>query len=306
MQYKDYYKILGVEKTATKEEIKKKFRQLAKQYHPDLHPGDEEAEKKFKEINEAYEVLSDDKKRSTYDNFGSNYNFQGGQNFDPNSYGFSHFTSGGAGDFSDFFNLIFGGNFNGGDFGGGADSNTGFGGFSDLFGGRRRAQRKEPYESNLDVSIEELQNGTTKKLTLNINGVNHNIDVKVPRGMTPNKRIKVRGSKWGIDRDILFSINVKGNNEKLEGLDIIRELEVYPWEAYFGGEKVVEVGDDKIKLKLPKNIESGKKIRIKSKGFKDMKGNKGDLFFKVKIKNPSSLNEEQEKMYRTLYDSFNK
>lgn len=306
MQYKDYYKILGVEKNATKEEIKKKFRQLAKQYHPDLHPGDEEAEKKFKEINEAYEVLSDDKKRSTYDNFGSNYNFQGGQNFDPNSYGFSHFTSGGAGDFSDFFNLIFGGNFNGGDFGGGADSNTGFGGFSDLFGGRRRSQRREPYESNLDVTIEELQNGTTKKLTLNINGINHDIDVKVPRGMTPNKRIKVRGSKWGIDRDILFSINVKGNNEKLEGLDIIRELEVYPWEAYFGGEKVVEVGDDKIKLKLPKNIESGKKIRIKSKGFKDMKGNKGDLFFKVKINNPDSLNEDQEKMYKSLYDSFNK
>ena len=308
MQYKDYYKILGVEKGATKEEIKKKFRQLAKQYHPDLHPGDEEAEKKFKEINEAYEVLSDDKKRSTYDNFGSNYNFQGGQNFDPNSYGFSHFSSGGAGDFSDFFNLIFGGNFNGSNFSAesSSSSNSGFGGFSDLFGSRRRTQRREPYESNLDLSIEELQNGNTKKLTLNINGTNHNIDVKVPRGMTPNKRIKVRGSKWGLDRDILFSINVIGNGEKLEGLDIIRDLEVYPWEAYFGGEKVAEVEGKKIKLKLPKNIESGKKIRIKSKGFQDMKGNKGDLFFKVKLKNPDTLNEEQENLYKSLYESFNK
>lgn len=300
MEYKDYYKVLGVDKSATKDEIKREFRKLAKKYHPDLNPGDKEAEKKFKEINEAYEVLGDEKKRATYDNFGSSYNFQGGQNFDPNSYGFSHFTSNSSGDFSDFFNLIFGGNFGTGASGG----RETFSGFSDIFGGGRR-RKVTPYESTIDLSISELQNGVVKNLSLNVNGELKNIEVKVPSGMTPDKRIKVRGSKWGIDRDILFSINVVDFNAELDGLDIIKELTVYPWEAYFGSEKTVDVGDKKLKLKIPKNVDAGKKIRIKGKGFKNMKGTQGDLFFRVKIVNPKNLSREQEKLYKDLMNSFN-
>lgn len=296
MEYRDYYKILGVDKNASKDEIKKKFRELAKKYHPDLNPGDAEAEKKFKEINEAYEVLSDDKKRKTYDNFGSNYNFQGGQNFDPGSYGFTYTNfGGGSGDFSDFFNLIFG-NMGGGE-------STGFGGFSDIFsGGSRRKRETPPYESVLDVTVDDLKNGALKSISLSINGKVHNIEVKVPRGMTPDKRIKVRGSKWGIDRDILFSVEVKDAGETLVGNDIIRKLEVLPWEAYFGAEKQVNVNGKTIKLKVPAHIESGKKIRIKKQGFEDMKGNKGDLLFEIVITNPKNMSKEKEDIYRTLLE----
>lgn len=301
MEYKDYYKVLGVDKSATKDEIKREFRKLAKKYHPDLNPGDKEAEKKFKEINEAYEVLGDEKKRATYDNFGSSYNFQGGQNFDPNSYGFSHFSSNASGDFSDFFNLIFGGNFGGGT----SSGSQNFGGFGDIFGGSRRRHSVSPYESTIDLTISELQNGTVKSLSLNVNGEIKNIDVKVPTGMTPDKRIKVRGSKWGLDRDILFSINVVDNSAELDGVDIVKELPVYPWEAYFGSEKTVDVGDKKLKLKIPKNVDAGQKIRIKGKGFKNMKGIQGDLFFKIKIVNPKHMNKEQENLYKDLMNSFN-
>ncbi|MCI6609426.1 MAG: DnaJ domain-containing protein [Ezakiella sp.] len=296
MEYRDYYKILGVDKNASKDEIKKKFRELAKKYHPDLNPGDAEAEKKFKEINEAYEVLSDDKKRKTYDNFGSNYNFQGGQNFDPSSYGFTYTNfGGGSGDFSDFFNLIFG-NMGGGE-------SAGFGGFSDIFsGGSRRKRETPPYESVLDVTVDDLKNGALKSISLSINGKVHNIEVKVPRGMTPDKRIKVRGSKWGIDRDILFSVEVKDAGETLVGNDIIRKLEVLPWEAYFGAEKQVNVNGKTIKLKVPAHIESGKKIRIKKQGFEDMKGNKGDLLFEIVITNPKNMSKEKEDIYRTLLE----
>lgn len=296
MEYRDYYKILGVDKNASKDEIKKKFRKLAKKYHPDLNPGDAEAEKKFKEINEAYEVLSDDNKRKTYDNFGSNYNFQGGQNFDPSSYGFTYTNfGGGSGDFSDFFNLIFG-NMGGGE-------SAGFGGFSDLFGGGSRRKRETPaYESTLEVTVDDLKNGALKSISLSINGKVHNIEVKVPRGMTPDKRIKVRGSKWGIDRDILFSVVVKDAGETLEGNDIIRKLEVLPWEAYFGAEKQVNVNGKTIKLKIPAHIESGKKIRIKKQGFEDMKGNKGDLLFEIVITNPKSMSKEKEDIYRNLLE----
>jgi len=116
MEYKDYYKILGVSKDASKEEIKRAYRKLAKKYHPDLNPGNKEAQERFKEINEAYEVLSDDNKRRQYDAFGSAYNFTHGQNFDPSQFGFENFgngyrytyTTNGAEGFSDFFKMFFG------------------------------------------------------------------------------------------------------------------------------------------------------------------------------------------------------
>ena len=301
MEYKDYYKILGVEKSATADEIKSAFRKLAKKYHPDLNPNNEEAEKKFKEINEAYEVLGDEKKRKTYDTFGTTNNFSGGQNFDPNAYGYSGFTGSGNADFSDFFNMFFGGA------GGGRSSRTyystgdgGFGGgFEDIFGGGR-SKRPQNYEMELEVSINDAMHGALKKLNLNIGGQLKTIEVKIPRGITENKKIRVRGEKWGLDRDIMFSIKINPHPYKMKGLDLYKDLELYPWEAYFGTEKEIEVLGTKMKLKTPPNMQSDKKIKLKGKGFVDMKNNTGDLYANIKIINPTNLSKEKEELLRKL------
>ena len=171
MEYKDYYKILEVDKNASQEEIKKSFRRLAKKYHPDLNPNDEVAQEKFKEINEAYEVLGDEEKKKKYDMFGSSYNFTGGQNFDPSQYGFgngytyTYTTSGDGAGFSDF-SICFGG-----------DSGSGFN-INDLFGGAKggRASRRgyrperQSYDSELNITLEEGYKGTTKSISLNFGG----------------------------------------------------------------------------------------------------------------------------------------
>lgn len=297
MEYKDYYKILGVDKTATADEIKRAFRSLAKKYHPDLNPNDAEAEKKFKEINEAYEVLSDDQKRKTYDMFGTTNNFTGGQNFDPNAYGYSGFSGGGNADFSDFFNMFFGG-------GGRSYSRTyysdggDFGGFEDLFGDRSRGPRN--YEMELEVSLKDAMHGALKKLNINIGGATQQIEVKIPRGITEDKKIRVRGEKWGLDKDIMFSIKINPYPYKMEGLDLYKDIELYPWEAYFGAEKTIDVMGSTIKLKTPPNMQSDKKIKLRGKGFVDMKDNKGDLYVNVKIVNPTNLSPEKEELFRKL------
>ncbi len=303
MEYKDYYKILQVDKDASQDEIKKAFRRLAKKYHPDLHPDDNTAQEKFKEINEAYEVLGDEDKKKRYDMFGSNYNFTGGQNFDPSQYGFgdgytyTYRTSGDGSGFSDFFNMFFEGGssgFNIDDLFGGAD-----------FGGRRTGRGYRPkgqsYESELNLTLEEAYRGTTKDISLNFGGQTKNMTIKVPKGILPGKRLKVKGEKWGIDGDVLFKINfIKKDGERLEGVDIISRLDVLPWEAALGTKLIVDTLEGKIKISIPKGIDSGKKIRIPNKGYRDMEGNKGDLYMEINIVNPPTLSMEEEKLYRRL------
>lgn len=298
MEYKDYYKILGVDKKSNQEEIKSAYRKLAKKYHPDLNPNDEKAQEKFKEINEAYEVLGDQSKRKQYDRFGSGYNFQGGQNFDPSQYGFGGESFSGSGDFSDFFNMFFGGSSRG--------SSQGFD-MGDIFGGRQSTRRqRQRFESELEVSIEEAYKGVSKNISLNINGENKNVTVKVPAGILPGKKLRVRGDKWGIDGDILFLINFREDGiDSLEGLDLTRKIEVEPWQAALGEKITVPSLDGKIKISLPEKISSGKKIRIAKKGYKDMKGNRGDLYFMVSIIIPSELSQEEIELYKSLKELSN-
>lgn len=299
MEYRDYYKILGVEKSASQDEIKKSYRKLAKKYHPDLHPDDEKAQEKFKEVNEAYEVLGDEKKRKQYDTFGSSANFSNGQNFDPSQYGFggngyTYTTQGG--DFSDFFNMFFGG-------GGGQRSSRASSGFDigDLFGGgRSRRPQRQSYESELTISLDEAYHGTTKKMTLNIGGENKAIDIKVPSGILPGKKLKVKGEKWGVSGDILFKINVEGGRDTLDGLNVNKKLDIFPDEAALGGKKVVETFEGKIKINIPQGISSGKKIRIPKKGFKDMKKNTGDLYIEINIVIPENLSDKEVELYKQL------
>ena len=299
MEYKDYYKILGVEKSSTQNEIKSKYRKLAKKYHPDLNPDDEKAQEKFKEINEAYEVLGDADKKKQYDQFGSGYNFNNGQNFDPSQHGFGgySYTGSSGGDFSDFFKMFFGGS---------GRSNSRSAGFDigDLFGGggRKGSQRQSPsYESELDITLEEGYKGTTKNITLNIGGENKSLSVNVPKGILPGKKLKVKGEKWGINGDILFKINfIEDRGNTLDGLDITTKLDLLPWEAVLGDKVTVSTLDGKIKINIPKLISSGKKIRIPKKGYKDMKGNQGDLFIEINIVMPEKLTKEEIKLYKEL------
>lgn len=299
MEYRDYYKILGVDKNAGEAEIKKEYRKLAKKYHPDLNPDDEVSANKFKEINEAYEVLSDKEKRKQYDMFGSNYNFTGGQNFDPRNFGFNgSYTS--SGGFSDFFDMIFGGSK--------GSSSSGFGGFSfeNLFGGGKfskgqgQAPQRQKFETEIFVSVEDAYNGIDRDLYVNINNMPKKITVKVPKGITSGKKVKIKGEKFDIEGDILVKINVQEGEYRLDGVNLIKRVNILPWEAYFGTSKVVETLSGKMKIKIPEKIESMKKIRIAKKGFVDLKGNTGDLFLEIVIDNPKNLTDEQIEIYRKL------
>lgn len=301
MKYKDYYEILGVSKDADEKEIKKAYRKLAKKYHPDVNQGDEAAAEKFKEVSEAYEVLSDPDKRKKYDTFGSNYDFSSGYDFDPSQYGYTYTTGGSGADFSDFFETIFGSSKSGGNFSGGFNINDIFGDFSSKGRGRSQKKARNKFESELSISIKEAFEGVTKDVSLTYKQKEYDVAVKVPAGITRGKKVKARGEKFGLPGDILFKINIKDEkNLVLDGLDVTRTVNIYPWEAALGSSKTVETLSGKLKLKIPQGFVGGNKMRISSKGFKDLKGNVGDLYVVFNIVNPKDLTEEQEKLYKEL------
>lgn len=303
MEYKDYYKALGVEKTASDKEIKKAYRNLAKKYHPDLNPGDEAAQEKFKEIGEAYEVLSDPEKRKTYDTFGTSGNFSGGMNFDPSQYGYSYST-GGSGEFSDFFEMFFGGK------GAGSQSQSAGGfDFSHIFGGgekSRRSPRRQTYNTDLSVSIFDAYKGIDRNVTLDINGEPVDVLVKVPAGITSGKKVKVRGEKFGIEGDILFKIQIlDGINTHLDGLDIVKTEDIYPWQALLGDKVLVQTPAGKVRITVPEGTRGGTKLRVPNKGYKDLRGKTGNLVVQFNIINPTDLTDEQKKIYEELKNSYN-
>lgn len=301
MEYKDYYKVLGVDKNATESQIKSAYRKLAKKYHPDLNGGDEKAQEKFKEISEAYEVLGDKEKKKKYDTFGSGYNFTGGQNFNPNDFGFSYTTTSNAGDFSDFFDMFFGGSEKAGN----GSKTAGFN-FRDIFsGGNKRQRSRTQFTSKLNLSIEEAYLGVQKQVNLSYNGKDVLITINVPKGITSGKKLRVKGEKWGIDGDILFEINILENSkQKLENNDLIVKSKIYPWDAYFGGETIINPVSGKLKIKIPKDAKSGQRLKIKGRGFQDLKGNKGDLYVEFEIVNPDELTHEQKDLYKKLKESI--
>lgn len=308
MEYKDYYKVLGIDKDADDKTIKKAYRKLAKQYHPDLHPDDKQAHEKFKEINEAYEVLSDPEKRKTYDTFGSSGNFTGGMNFDPSQYGYSY-TTGGGGDFSDFFDMFFGGASSAG---GGKRRSRSFN-MSDIFGGFSggggasgggRAARTQ-YNTDLTISLEDAYKGVNRNVSLTVNNQPVDVLVKVPAGITEGKKVKVRGDKFGVDGDILFKIHInlpKGTT--MDGLDITVQKDIYPWEAYFGDRVEVELPAGKLRVKVPEKTKGGSKLRLAKKGFKDLKKREGDAYIQFNIINPTSLSAEEEAQYKVMGEKY--
>ena len=323
MEYKDYYKLLGVSRTASKDEIGKAFKKLARKYHPDLNPNDAAAEAKFKEINEAYEVLKDEKKRKLYDQFGSDW--EHGQNFQPppgyenmNFGGGGGFPGGGAG-FSDFFETIFGGGA-----GGGATFRGGFGGggFDGGFGGggyRQRPRRGADSEATYELTLDEAYRGGTKSITLQeqVAGPDNiprmttkTLEVKVPAGVKDGQKIRLAGQgnpgmAGGPKGDLYLKIRIMPHHLfKLSDSDVILDLPLAPWEAVLGATLRVPTLDGAVEMKIPAGIGSGKKLRIKGKGL-GSGAKRGDQYVRIMIQAPDRLGSDEQKLWEELRDKSN-
>ncbi len=314
MKYKDYYEILGVDKNASQDDIKKAYRKLAKKYHPDMNKSNPSSEEKFKEINEAFEVLGDKEKRKKYDMFGQSGNFHQGMDFDPSQFGsqfdFGNFGGGrtytystGNSDFSDFFNMFFGNGHRSASFD-----------FGDIFNkagtGTGRDLKGQDIESEIRISLYEAYHGVKKQFMLDTGMSKQSISVSIPKGIISGQKIKLKGQgaagPTGEKGDLYLKVIInKYDKFTLNDLDLNTSVEVYPWEAYFGTEKIIETLDGKIKLKIPSRIQTGKKIKVPSKGYRDIKGNTGNLFVEVRIINPSSLPPEAEEVYEKLQNLIN-
>ncbi len=281
MEYKDYYQILGVSRTASTDEIKRAYRKLAGKYHPDKNKA-RGAEEKFKQANEANEVLSDPKKRSAYDQLGANW--KAGQQFRPPP-GFGGFGGGRAApgtDFSDFFSSLFGG---GSPFGQG-------GGFEDVAGGFSRTPREQ--NAKLSISLEDSYLGNTLTVTLNA----RTLKVKIPAGITAGQHIRLarQGHHGG---DLLLEVAFHPHPQfSIEGRDIHCTLNIAPWEAALGARLDVPTLGGTVELKLPANSQGGKKMRLKGRGMPGSPA--GDQIITLNIVTPPANTEGERGFYEDM------
>lgn len=307
MQYNDYYSALGLEKNASQEDIKKAYRKLAKKYHPDVNPGNKQAEEKFKQISEAYEVLSDIDKRKKYDTFGSATNFENGHDFDPSQFGrnvrYEYRTSGDS-DHSDFFNMFFGGNsFD----------------FENIFSNAGTASRSRNYsfdgediETQIELTIEEGFKGVEKRITLRSQKGDKSLTFNVPKGVKDGEKIRLHGQgehgvNGGKNGDLYLIVKLKSSDKfTIEGNNLTTSLDIMPWDAALGGERAVEILDGKILIKIPAGIQTDSKIRAHAKGYTDRNGVRGDLYIKVRIVNPVIINDEMKELYEKLRKAASK
>lgn len=309
MKYRDYYEILGVDKKASQDEIKKAYRKLAKKYHPDAHPGDKSAEDKFKEANEAYEVLGDAEKRKKYDQFGREGQFANGADFDPSQYGYGNnvryeYKQGGNSDFSDFFNMFFGGSnpFGSFDRGGIFGQKQGRGGqFT-----QNRQMKGEDSEAVLEITPSEGFSGAERMISLRTTAGERTISLKIPAGIKAGEKIKLAGQgspgmNGGSNGDLYLKVEFRHDTGyELDGLNLEAQVELYPWEAALGSEITFETLDGKISVKIPAGIKTGNRIRVAGKGYKDRSGTRGDLYLRVKLVNPEKLDKAQLDLYEQL------
>ncbi len=293
VEYKDYYKVLGVKKDASQGEISRAFKKLAKKYHPDVNPDNPEAEEKFKEANEAHEVLKDHEKRKMYDQLGPNW--QHGQNFQPPP-GFENirFHSAGTGDFSDFFSAIFGG----GGFPGGAS----FQGFDRGF----PPARGENAETELVLTLEEAFTGGLKTISLALGGAGQkNLEVTIPAGITEGAKIRLTGqgypgSSGAPAGDLFLQIKIKPHPLfQVQGKNIVFELALTPWEAALGMILQVPTLGKAVEMNIPPGINSGQKLRLRGKGLGQGKA-KGDQLIQVMIKIPKVNSKKEKELWQQL------
>jgi curved DNA-binding protein len=295
MEYVDYYKILGVDKNASTEDIKKAYRKLARKYHPDVNPNNKEAHKKFQEINEANEVLSDPEKRKKYDQYGKDWKHaeeferarQQQQRQRTYSAGEEQFFGGAdEGNFSDFFESLFGG-----------------------MGGERNSRRGtkfrgQDYEAELHLTLREAY--STHQRTLTIDG--KNIRITIPAGVENGQKIRLKGHgapgvNGGPNGDLYITFVIEDDPQfKRLGNDVYTNAEIDLYTAVLGGETTVETLSGKLKLKVPAGTQNDTKTRVRGKGFPVYKkeGEFGDLYITYKVKIPTHLSEKEKQLFTEL------
>lgn len=300
MAFIDYYKVLGIDKNATEKDIKSAYRKLARKYHPDVNPNDAEAEKQFKQVNEANEVLSDPEKRKKYDKYGENwqhgeayeqarqqqqqqrgYAYEGGSAQDFGSFDFG----GGGGDFSDFFSSMFGG-------GGGKSS--------------RQSARYRGQDFNAELQLDLRDVMESKKQTLTVNG--KNIRLTIPAGIENGQTIKIAGhggpgANGAPAGDLYITFNIPHDPEfKRSGSDLHKTLNIDLYTAVLGGEITADTLTGKVKLKVAPGTQNNTKVKLKGKGMPVYKkeGQHGDLYLTYNITLPTKLTDKQRELFEEL------
>lgn len=299
MAFIDYYKILGVAKTASEKDIKSAYRKLARKHHPDLNPNDAESNKLFQQLNEANEVLSDPEKRKKYDKYGENW--QNGEAYEQarqqqsqqrGSYGGGQQDFGGGGDFSEFFSSMFGGGPPGGGTGGG-----------------RQSQRYRGQDLNATYQVSLRDALESKKQTLTVNG--KSIRLTIPAGIEDGQTIKITGhgspgSNGAPAGDLYIAFTIPADPDfKRTGSDLNRTINLDLYTAVLGGEITAETLSGKVKLKVSAGTQNNTKVKLKGKGMPVYKidGQFGDLYLTYNIQIPTSLTDKQRELFEELAKS---
>lgn len=294
MDFIDYYKVLEVDKSASEADIKKAYRRLARKLHPDLNPNDESAKKKFQQINEAHEVLSDPEKRKQYDKYGKDWKHaeqfekagqqQRGQQ--ENDFGQQGYSQGfEEGDYSDFFESIFG---------------RGAGGRS---GGNTKF-RGQDFRAQLQLDLKDVFRSHQQTLTVN----GKNIRLTIPAGVENGQTIKIsghggEGMNGGPKGDLYITFSIANHTKfKREGSNLYSDADLDLYTAVLGGEVMIDTFDGKVKLKVSPGTQSDSKVKLKGKGFPVYKkeGEFGDLFVTWKIKIPTNISEKEKELFSEL------
>jgi curved DNA-binding protein len=313
LEYKDYYATLGVKKDASQDEIQKAYRKLARKYHPDVNKAPE-AEVKFKEVGEAYEVLKDEEKRQKYDQYGSAWKRAQqtgapppgweGINFDFGGMGGMGGQGGfGGGEFSSFFDMLFGGRR-----GAGGGAGAGFPGFGGQAGFRGSGGDSE---AALSISLEEAVRGGKREIALSDpnTGQRRTLSVKIPEGVRAGQRIRLAGQGQpgmggGPAGDLYLKIEIEPDPRfRVEGSNLHTAVPIAPWEAALGGDAEVQTLDGSVRVKIPAGSSSGRKIRLRGRGLPQSGGEKGDLLAEIRIMVPEKLSDRERELFEELAEA---
>lgn len=297
MDYIDYYKTLEITKAATEAEIKKAYRKLARKYHPDLNPNDKEAEKKFKEINEANEVLSNAENRKKYDKYGKDWKHA--DEFEKAGYNPNQQQSRQQQTNQDYSG------FEGGDFSGNDFSEF----FNSMYGGARGGRSQSKYRGqdfNAELQLDLATAYTTTKQNLTVNG--KNIRITIPAGVENGQIIKIPGhgglgANGGPNGDLYITFIIENSSDfKREGNNLYADVDLDLYTALLGGEIFVTTFDGKVKIKVPEETSTGTKVKLKGKGFPVYKKDNqfGDLYITYKIKTPTKLSKKEKELFEEL------